>query len=167
LPSSTRKASRVACPVPWKTSPPAETLASQNRGRLLTFKLGGKLELELPPARPPAPLEAISVVEDEALVEAGGETFTHWCVTCHGAAAIGGGTVPDLRRLAPPRYAELGEIILGGALVEAGMPSFGEWLDAQDVEALRAYLLTRRAALREEERLGGSTHSDAARGEGS
>ncbi|MBW2497727.1 MAG: PQQ-dependent dehydrogenase, methanol/ethanol family [Deltaproteobacteria bacterium] len=147
--------------------PPAETLASRNRGRLLTFKLGGKLELDLPPVRPPAPLEAIPIVEDEALVAAGGATFTRWCVTCHGAAAIGGGTVPDLRRLAPPRYAELEEIVVGGALVEAGMPSFGDWLDAQDVEAIRAYLLARRAALREEERVGGATQSIEARGEGS
>jgi mono/diheme cytochrome c family protein len=129
--------------------PPVETLASGNRGRLLTFKLGGRLALDLPdePQRLP---EAIPITNDVELTRAGFETFHVWCGSCHGGAAIGGGTIPDLRRLAPPRYAELEEIVLEGALVELGMPSFGEWLEPGDVVAIRAYLLDRRAALRAE-----------------
>ncbi len=129
--------------------PPSETLASGNRGRLLTFKLGGRLQLEIV-STPQAPLEPIPVVADPELEKAGFEAFHVWCVGCHGPAAIGGGTIPDLRRLAPARYQQLHEIVLEGALVELGMPSFQEWLDADDVVAIRAYLLARRAELRAE-----------------
>jgi mono/diheme cytochrome c family protein len=129
--------------------PPSQTLASGNRGRLLTFKLGGRLALEIV-SMPQAPLEPIPLVADAELGQAGFEAFHVWCVGCHGPTAIGGGTIPDLRRLTPARYQQLDEIVLEGALVELGMPSFQAWLDTDDVAAIRAYLLARRAELRAE-----------------
>jgi hypothetical protein len=41
----------------------------------------------------------------------------------------------------------LPEIVLRGAFEKNGMPRFDRWLDADDVEAIRAYLLSRRARL--------------------
>jgi mono/diheme cytochrome c family protein len=44
------------------------------------------------------------------------------------------------------------DIVLQGALANNGMPRFDAWLRRADVAAIRAYVLTRRAALVEEEK---------------
>jgi hypothetical protein len=43
----------------------------------------------------------------------------------------------------------LDAVVLRGALFANGMPRFDVWLRRDDVAAIRAYLLTRRAALLE------------------
>jgi mono/diheme cytochrome c family protein len=55
--------------------------------------------------------------------------------------------LPDLRKADPRIYEILDSIVLGGALANNGMPRFDAWLRRDDVAAIRAYLLTRRAAL--------------------
>ncbi|MAG31329.1 MAG: PQQ-dependent dehydrogenase, methanol/ethanol family [Deltaproteobacteria bacterium] len=127
--------------------PPAETLASANAGRLLTFKLGGTAQLPKPTAVMSRP-EAIETRLEPAQVEEGMWLFHTWCAVCHGPFAIGGGTIPDLRRAAPQVYDALPQILLDGALRAKGMPSFGPFLDEDAVIAIRAYLLDRRVALR-------------------
>jgi hypothetical protein len=39
------------------------------------------------------------------------------------------------------------EIVIDGDYATRGMPAFGKWLSADDVEAIRAYILKRRADL--------------------
>jgi hypothetical protein len=39
------------------------------------------------------------------------------------------------------------EIVLDGDYSSRGMPAFGKWLSADDVEAIRAYIIKRRADL--------------------
>ena len=129
--------------------PPAETVASGNAGRLLTFKLGGKVVLPAPVRRTRSSVPVAAELDPER-VEAGMRVFHTWCAVCHGPAAIGGGTIPDLRTAEPGVYDALPAIVLDGALRGKGMPGFGEWLDASDVDVLRAYLLSRRLALAEE-----------------
>jgi mono/diheme cytochrome c family protein len=130
--------------------PPEETLAGGNAGRLLTFKLGGDARLP-PPQRVARSFEPIVADLPAAEVAAGMRVFHEWCVACHGPAAIGGGTIPDLRTAAPAVYDALPKIVLEGALRSKGMPGFGEWLDVNDVAVLRAYLLSRRAELATEQ----------------
>jgi PQQ-dependent dehydrogenase (methanol/ethanol family) len=126
--------------------PPAEALASGNAGRVLAFKLGGTARLPEPAWRPesPSPIEARL---DPARVERGFALYHRFCGACHGPFAIGGGTLADLRRVAPAVYDALPSIVLEGARLSRGMPGFGAWLDAEDVADLREYLLDRRAAL--------------------
>ncbi len=115
-------------------------------GRLLVFALD---------ADAPMPVDAIPEVEvapidaavDPKLAQAGMVTYHVECAKCHGAVAVGGGTLPDLRMSKPAIYDALPDIVLRGALAGAGMPSFGDRLDEADVAALRAYLLTQRTAL--------------------
>jgi quinohemoprotein ethanol dehydrogenase len=126
--------------------PPAETLAGGNAGRLLTFKLGGHASLPAP-QRVIRSFESIDANFPAAEVDAGMRVFHTFCAACHGPAAIGGGTIPDLRTAEPAVYDALPEIVLEGALLAKGMPRFGKWLDTDDVVALRAYLLSRRALL--------------------
>jgi quinohemoprotein ethanol dehydrogenase len=126
--------------------PPPATLASGNAGRLLAFKLGGTQRLPEPELALP-PVVPIEAKLDPARVAHGKRVFYRYCSACHGPAAIGGGTLPDLRRSPPPVYDALGSILLEGARLDGGMPSFAATLGPADVEAVRAYLLERRAEL--------------------
>jgi mono/diheme cytochrome c family protein len=126
--------------------PPPETLKSNNAGRLIAYKLGGKGRLETPANERPLPAPVRADL-DPAQVRRGHNTFHLWCVTCHGPAAIAGGTIPDLRYSRAGTYDALESIVLSGAFEAKGMPSFGTWLDTEDVASIRAYLLDRRAAL--------------------
>jgi quinohemoprotein ethanol dehydrogenase len=119
-----------------------------NRGRLLVWKLGGTAQLP-PQVVAARDLSALPVPQDAALVSRGNHTFHRWCATCHGVGAVSGGVLPDLRKAAPAVYENLDTIVLGGALSNNGMPRFDAWLEPGDVAAIRAYLLTRRAALLE------------------
>ncbi len=124
----------------------AEAGIKDNSGRLLVYKLGGTdslpvhEEVERVLAALPADFEA-------ADVKTGSDTYHRWCLVCHGPGAIGGGVVPDLRMATPEIYDSLEAIVLGGALEGTGMPRFDRWLEAKDVDAIRTYLLSRRATL--------------------
>jgi quinohemoprotein ethanol dehydrogenase len=122
-----------------------------NRGRLLVWKLGGTAKL--PPQQvAERQLEALPAKFDAALVTRGNHTFHRWCATCHGVGVVSGGVLPDLRKSDPRIYEGLDAIVLQGALANNGMPRFDAWLRREDVAAIRAYLLTRRAALLVEEK---------------
>jgi len=126
--------------------PPPETLATGNAGRVLAWKLGGTLLLPEVAWRPP-PVPAIEAHVEPQRVARGEQHYFRYCASCHGPAAIGGGTLPDLRRSAPAVYEDLEGIVLSGSRLARGMPGFGDFLGPEDVTDLRAYLLSRRAAL--------------------
>ncbi|MEM7408733.1 MAG: PQQ-dependent dehydrogenase, methanol/ethanol family [Myxococcota bacterium] len=119
-----------------------------NIGRLLVFRLGadGKLPVH---DWIEQELVAIPAEFDAAQVKAGSDLFHRWCGTCHGAGAVAG-LLPDLRKADPAVYQGFDAIVRGGARLANGMPRFDAWLSEGDVEAIRAYVLTRRAALVQE-----------------
>ncbi len=132
----------------------AEAGITDNSGRLLVYKLGGqaKLPIQEPVVRGLTALPAnLLAAPDGALhddmVERGKATYHEWCMVCHGAGAVSGGVLPDLRKSEPEIYVALEEIVLRGAFLANGMPRFDRWLGPQDVAAIRSYLLDRRAAL--------------------
>jgi PQQ-dependent dehydrogenase (methanol/ethanol family) len=115
-------------------------------GRLLVYRLGGRAPL--PPEPPPEPpVTPIPGRPDPARVAEGHRSYHLHCFVCHGAGAIGGGVVADLRKSTPGVYDALRAIVLEGAFLGRGMPSFAGRLTERDVDAIRAYLLSRRAAL--------------------
>ena len=64
------------------------------------------------------------------------------CVVCHGLGfESAGGAVPDLR-IRQPTVEFMNAIVRGGALEFRGMPQF-EWMSAEDLEAIHAYLVNR------------------------
>jgi quinohemoprotein ethanol dehydrogenase len=73
--------------------------------------------------------------------------FAQWCAVCHGLGAAGGGATADLRYSSATTYDKFGDIVLEGKYQSMGMPSFKRWLTVDDVDAIRAYVLKRRAAL--------------------
>jgi quinohemoprotein ethanol dehydrogenase len=115
---------------------------------VLTFALNSKQPLPAPVAQkiaPPAPLEFQASAE---LLAKGAGLFAQNCAVCHGIGATGGGGVlPDLRQSAPGVFNKFQQIVHDGALLSAGMPAFKDWLKPAEVEAIRVYLLSKRAAL--------------------
>lgn len=115
-----------------------------NRSRLLTFKLNG--QAELPPAaeqlRDMPDLSAQSLDPDQ--VSAGFLVYDRFCGGCHGAGAVGGGVVPDLRYSASLQQTSLfNSIVLDGVLASRGMVGFGTEISLEQAEAVRAYLISR------------------------
>jgi quinohemoprotein ethanol dehydrogenase len=117
-------------------------------GRLLVFSLNGKQKLPEPVAQNPKDVTAIIFDAAPERIEHGAMLFAQWCSMCHGIGALGGGgVVPDLRQSPPATFGRYEQIVLGGAYQSQGMPSFKEWLTVDDVKAIQAYILKRRADL--------------------
>jgi quinohemoprotein ethanol dehydrogenase len=116
-------------------------------GRLLTFALNGRGTLQdvsthaLPAATP------ITFNASPERVRAGAVLYSRWCSVCHGVAASGGGVIADLRYSSPAIYDKYQQIVIGGSMAGVGMPSFKQWLSAEEVESIRAFVLKRRADL--------------------
>jgi quinohemoprotein ethanol dehydrogenase len=114
-------------------------------GRLLTFKLNGKVALPETVAQATPQVAPIESVASKETTVMGAGLFAQHCAVCHGLAALGGGgVVPDLRLSQPNVFEKYQQIVLGGALANSGMPSFKIWLKPQEVDAIRAYVLSRR-----------------------
>ena len=117
---------------------------SPNGSRILAFKLGGtaKLPDPVPPVpqvlNPPEPFGA------SELLTKGADTYNRFCGTCHGTDGQSRGMFPDLRYSAALGSREVFEsIVLGGALTANGMVSFKKALKADQVESIRAYMVSR------------------------
>ena len=115
-------------------------------GRQLTFALNGKLKLAEPVARNWS-FTPIEMTASPEKIEKGSVLFAQWCAVCHGLGAAGGGATADLRYSSATTYDKFGDIVLEGKYQSMGMPSFKRWLTVDDVDAIRAYVLKRRAAL--------------------
>ena len=123
-----------------------------NRGRILTFRLGGgavPIPPELPPleAAPPAPAQQPGVTADT--LERGRALFFGNCVLCHSNQHRS--ITPDLRRMQPGTHAAFRLIVLEGALLPNGMPRWDDLLSRVDVDAIHAYLIDLQAKTRADE----------------
>jgi quinohemoprotein ethanol dehydrogenase len=115
---------------------------AQNRAaaRLLVFKRGAGVQLpplpEAPPVPDPPPLRA-----SEDTVQRGAKLFASTCAQCHGQLAVGG--VKDLRFMTRETHAAFNDIVLKGTRAEKGMASFASLLEADEVDAIHAYVISR------------------------
>lgn len=115
-----------------------------NRSRLLVFKLGGNAKLPEPSGQRRLLPDHSSIEIDREQIEQGAVTYDRYCVGCHGAGAVGGGVIPDLRFSPMAASAEAwNQVVLGGILSERGMVSFNSELSEQDSAAVRAYVIGR------------------------
>ncbi len=111
-------------------------------GRILTYKLGGDVELpelKIPPQIIPDPPE---VTGDDEMIALGKARYHQYCGVCHGPGVRGGGVIPDLRYLAPGKHLVFEDIVLGGILKERGMVSFADVLTKEESEAVQQYVIT-------------------------
>lgn len=110
--------------------------------RVLVFKLGGHSSLP-PPVHKPMPLPALqAVTADPPTLARGANLFGNNCAFCHGATAVSGGLVPDLRYLTPEQH-QIFAAVVAGARAERGMPSFAGRFGNEDVEAIHQYVIKR------------------------
>jgi quinohemoprotein ethanol dehydrogenase len=112
-------------------------------GRLLTFALDGKAPMPAGVA-PMATPKSVTLTADQKTIDAGSALYATYCFACHGIGAVGGGATPDLRYSQPAILDAYPKIVLEGTNVSRGMPSFKQYLKAEDVAAIRAFVVSQR-----------------------
>jgi alcohol dehydrogenase (cytochrome c)/quinohemoprotein ethanol dehydrogenase len=115
-----------------------------NHSRILAFKLGGSAELPPDGTQLELTFDPPEREANDETVARGKFLYHRHCVVCHGDAAVSGGLLPDLR--ASPAIDDrrtFQAIVLDGVRRELGMVSYAAELDADDGEAVRAYLIAR------------------------
>ena len=87
-------------------------------------------------------MPAMTAKQNSRTVRKGALLFNGNCFLCHGLNAVAG-PLPDLRYSSKETLNSLASIVLGGSRISDGMPSFKKILTAKEVEALRAYIISR------------------------
>jgi len=107
-------------------------------GVLLAFKIGGKGQMPKVPPYEQRPLVTSNERFTPAQLAEGGKQFVTYCTICHS-----GPVNPDLFRspVAADKAAWQG-VVIDGALQDNGMISFKPWINAEQAEAIRAFVLT-------------------------
>ena len=81
--------------------------------------------------------------EAEQLMTGAG-LYGRFCGQCHGANAVGGGVIPDLRYSAFLSQAQAWhQVVRGGSLANNGMASFADEITEEGSEAIRMYVVSR------------------------
>ncbi|MEJ0100175.1 MAG: PQQ-dependent dehydrogenase, methanol/ethanol family [Pseudomonadota bacterium] len=116
----------------------------RNISRLLVYKLGGTAQL---PAVPPAqvlPMNPPASTASADVIGKGAGLYDAYCSGCHGPGAIQVGILPDLRRTPFLQTDDaFSSVVIGGARQAHGMANFQSVLKAEDVQAIRAFVVMR------------------------
>ena len=130
----------MATQTDWMRRPPPD-------GMLLVFKIGGTAELEPLPPHEPAPYVQANESFTQAQIAEGQAQYLQFCTICHN-----GPVNPNLMRSPVATSAEAWHaVVMDGILAQNGMISFAHWIDAEQSEAIRAYVLSEAARLRREQ----------------
>jgi len=117
---------------------------ASNLPRMLVYKLGGSATLPALPAAAQAELNPPPETASLGTVLAGKKLYHTFCSTCHGDSATSSGVLPDLRYSPVIDDAKAMDVIVRqGSLQSSGMISFKDEVSAQDLEAIRAYVIHR------------------------
>jgi mono/diheme cytochrome c family protein len=87
-------------------------------------------------------MPTITVNASPEIVHQGKLLFDDNCAGCHGGNAVAG-PLPDLRYASKETLEGIEAIVLGGKRAAAGMPSFSKILNAGQVRAIQAYIVSR------------------------
>ncbi|MCR9277857.1 MAG: PQQ-dependent dehydrogenase, methanol/ethanol family [Pseudomonadaceae bacterium] len=112
-------------------------------GRILTFKVGGDVELPEPQVTyldiPTPPASDAS----EAVIAQGDTLYHTQCSVCHGPGVIAsGGSLPDLRYSSAAVHDSWNAIVRDGAYTGKGMAGFAEVLTVEESNAIQAYVIS-------------------------
>jgi quinohemoprotein ethanol dehydrogenase len=121
-----------------------------NYARLLVYRLGGDQELPEMITYTPPELNPPANFGDEQLLAAGETHYNEHCASCHGNNGRVSSLFPDLRYAAALNTSALfNAIVIDGALQNNGMVSFSEFLNEEDAEEIRAYVVSLANELKE------------------
>ena len=121
----------------------AATWKYGSHGQLIAFKLGGDVALTEPALRNLEIPEQRPITASAEDLDRGDVLYHEYCWACHGPGAKSPGGLPDLRLMTAESHDAFQAIVLGGTKQEAGMASFADLLDAQDVERIHQYIVSR------------------------
>ena len=114
----------------------------RNNSRVLVFKLGSKAELPASEAYQETAVAPPAQFASSEQVAAGKKLYNQYCFQCHGAQAIGGGLIQDIRYGGVLPDAGLwNEVVLEGLLADQGMANFGAILSEEQAAQIRAYVI--------------------------
>ena len=118
-------------------------------GTIYTFALGGQAKL------PPFPKLVSELIDlptkaDSATIGLGEQHFDRFCQRCHGTPGDGGGAMPDLSYSRSEVFEQF-ENIVHGAYLPKGMPNFNDRLVAEEINAIKAYILNAASILRDKQ----------------
>ncbi len=119
-----------------------EEVVAPEKGRVVTFKLGGNGELPKPLEQWATMTPKSELIGDADMHAQGLKLFAANCQFCHGAFAISSGVLPDLR-WSPMTSSEAAwdSVLREGALTDRGMVSFADRLTKAQTDALRSYVV--------------------------
>jgi quinohemoprotein ethanol dehydrogenase len=112
-----------------------------NVSRLLVYKLGANTALpRVEVVEQTLPMPTLEQSDAEVIAQ-GNYIYHNHCAGCHGGNATSAGMIPDLRYsiniIAPAWKA----IVIDGALEGNGMPNWSEYLDIEEMEKVKAYVV--------------------------
>ncbi|MCU1329884.1 MAG: qbdA [Bryobacterales bacterium] len=128
---------------PGLINPPGTGPVKPGFGRIISFRLDGVARLKAPlfaHKNPPQP--AIRTTASPQVAHEGELLYEFNCSPCHGVNAVAG-ALPDLRYSSKEVVDSFEEVVMAGSRAERGMPSFNKLLNARQVRAIRAYILSR------------------------
>ena len=71
-------------------------------------------------------------------------------MVCHGPNAASSGMIADLRYASEETFGIFHDIVRKGAYTSLGMPNLGEFVSEEEAEAVKNFVLSKRAALMEQ-----------------
>jgi alcohol dehydrogenase (cytochrome c)/quinohemoprotein ethanol dehydrogenase len=114
-----------------------------NISRLLVYAIDGTAALPPAPPRPERTLAPPPLTASAAVIAGGEAEYRNYCGRCHGPeGAVNFGILPDIRYSAALNSKETwAAVVLGGTLKANGMASFAQVVDAEEAEAIRAWVI--------------------------
>jgi quinohemoprotein ethanol dehydrogenase len=115
-----------------------------NIPRLIVLKLGAKGALPPLPKMEPWVWDPPALIGSPEIIAAGQSNYQRYCLVCHGPGAVSNGVLPDMRKSGTiADAASFKSIVIDGVLAKNGMASFKPVLTPEEVEGIRAYLISR------------------------
>ena len=114
----------------------------RNNSRVLVFKLGGEAELPSSAVYQENFVAPPEQTASASQIASGRTIYNQYCAACHGARAVGGGLIQDIRYGGALHDAKLwNQVVLQGLFASKGMAGFDSVLSEQQAADIRAYVI--------------------------